>query len=95
MVLLLCRMRPRATAERSNEIAVGRARASATSPRVTRGTAGRNAPTAERSHSLARGNSGRADFDHGQKEHHGSVHCDEKFVSLLDEHGVACDARYL
>ena len=33
-----------------DEIAVGRARASATSPRVTRGTVDRNAPTAERSH---------------------------------------------
>ena len=30
-----------------------------------------------------------------QKEHHLRVSYDEEFVSLLDEHGVAYDARYL
>ena len=30
-----------------------------------------------------------------QKEHHRSVSYDEEFVALLDEHGVAYDARYL
>ncbi|MBK6424745.1 MAG: hypothetical protein IPF82_00685 [Blastocatellia bacterium] len=30
-----------------------------------------------------------------QKEHHRRVSYHEEFVSLLDEHGVACDARHL
>ena len=30
-----------------------------------------------------------------QKEHHRRVSYDEEFVSLLDEHGIAYDARYL
>jgi hypothetical protein len=30
-----------------------------------------------------------------QKEHHRRVTYDEELVSLLDEHGVAYDARYL
>ena len=30
-----------------------------------------------------------------QKEHHRRVTYDEEFVALLDEHGVAYDARYL
>ena len=38
-----------------DEIAVGRAGASAASLRATRGTASRHAPTAERSHCIARG----------------------------------------
>ena len=43
------------TAERSKDIAVGRARASAASPRATRGTSTQSAPTAERSHCLQNG----------------------------------------
>ena len=46
---------PRTTAERSKEIAVGRARASAASLRATRGTSTHSAPTAERSHCLENG----------------------------------------
>ena len=42
-----CRVRDRGAVD---TIAVGRAWASATSPRVTRGIASRHAPTAERSH---------------------------------------------
>ena len=101
-------MRPRTGRFRDrgavDEIAVGRARASATSLCATRGTANRDASTAERSHS-------RTDtegspwgdrklpavrlYTAAQKVNHRRLSYEEDLVALLDEHGVAYDERYL